>query len=204
MAFHHWIKSISLRWKKHKYRQPYNLQTNPNTMIRKYWQQKCSFIGLFLIHIWIHIKISSLQIWDKIKLPIMLCPLVPKQLICQKYPSLNNSKFFISNFRMVDKDCSWLLHRSDDSLCWRGAIGVNMLLWCSRNRDCWEWFQLVTLIAKILGSILTHLPLDKRATISQTIFSDEFSWMKSFVFWLKFHWSLFLRVPWKITQHWFR
>ena len=36
--------------------------------------------------------------------------------------------------------------------------------------------------------------LDKMAAISQTIFSDAFSWMKSFVFWLKFHWSLFLRV----------
>ena len=28
----------------------------------------------------------------------------------------------------------------------------------------------------------------------QTIFSDAFSWMKSFVFWLKFHRSLFLSV----------
>ena len=32
------------------------------------------------------------------------------------------------------------------------------------------------------------------AAISQTIFSDAFSWMKSVVFGLKFHWSLFLRV----------
>ena len=41
---------------------------------------------------------------------------------------------------------------------------------------------------------LTHLPLDKMAAISQTIFSNAFSWMKSLVFWLQFHWSLFLRV----------
>ena len=41
---------------------------------------------------------------------------------------------------------------------------------------------------------LTHLPVDKMAAISQMIVSDAFSWMKSFVFWLKFHWSLFLRV----------
>ena len=32
------------------------------------------------------------------------------------------------------------------------------------------------------------------AAISQMIYSDAFSWMKSFVFWLKFHWSLLLRV----------
>ena len=31
---------------------------------------------------------------------------------------------------------------------------------------------------------LTHLPLDKMATISQTIFSDAFLWMTSFWFWL--------------------
>ena len=42
--------------------------------------------------------------------------------------------------------------------------------------------------------ILAHLSLNKMAAISQTIFSDAFSWMKHFVFWLKFHWSLFLRV----------
>ena len=31
--------------------------------------------------------------------------------------------------------------------------------------------------------MLTHLPLDKIPAISQTIFSDAFLWMKSFVFW---------------------
>ena len=32
------------------------------------------------------------------------------------------------------------------------------------------------------------------------IFSAAFLWMKSFVFWLKFHWSLFLPVPLTITS----
>ena len=41
-------------------------------------------------------------------------------------------------------------------------------------------------------------------TISHMTFSNAFSWMKYFVFWLKFHWSLFLRVQLTITQHWFR
>ena len=36
---------------------------------------------------------------------------------------------------------------------------------------------------------LTHLLLEKMAAILQTIFWDAFSWMKSFVFWLKFHLS---------------
>ena len=33
---------------------------------------------------------------------------------------------------------------------------------------------------------------------------DTFSWMKNFVVWLKFHWSLFVRVQLTIPQHWFR
>ena len=41
-------------------------------------------------------------------------------------------------------------------------------------------------------------PLDKMAALLQTIFSDAFSWMKIYVFWLEFHWNFFLRV-----QCWF-
>ena len=40
-------------------------------------------------------------------------------------------------------------------------------------------------------------------TVSQTTYSNAFAWMKSVVFWLKFHWSLFLRVQLIITKHWF-
>ena len=43
-----------------------------------------------------------------------------------------------------------------------------------------------------LVSHLTHLFLGKMAAISQTIFSDAFSLMKIYAFWLRFHWSLFL------------
>ena len=44
----------------------------------------------------------------------------------------------------------------------------------------------------------------KMVAISQTIFSEAFSWMRRFVFWLKLYYSLFLRVQLTITQHWFR
>ena len=63
---------------------------------------------------------------------------------------------------------------------------------------------LPTWLAEQLLDILTHLPLDKMVAISQTTFSNAFSWMKSFVFWFEFHWSLFLRVQLTICQHWFR
>ena len=45
--------------------------------------------------------------------------------------------------------------------------------------------------------------LDKIAAFLRTIFLDAFSWMKSFVLWLKFHLSLFLRVQLAKIQHWF-
>ena len=50
---------------------------------------------------------------------------------------------------------------------------------------------------------LTHWGWDKMAAILQTTSSNAFSFMKMFEFWLKFHWSLFLRVQLIILQHWF-
>ena len=47
-------------------------------------------------------------------------------------------------------------------------------------------------------------PLDKMAAISQTTLANTFLWIKSFIFWLKFHWCLFLRVLLTIHQRWFR
>ena len=48
---------------------------------------------------------------------------------------------------------------------------------------------------------LTHLPLDKMTAISQTTFSNAFSWMQLYEFRLRFHWSLFLRIKLTIFQH---
>ena len=51
---------------------------------------------------------------------------------------------------------------------------------------------------------LTHWGRNKMDAISQTTFSNAFSLMKIFEFWLKFHWCLFLRVQLTIFQLWFR
>ena len=40
--------------------------------------------------------------------------------------------------------------------------------------------------------------------ISQTTFSNVFSWMKMYEFRFGFHWNLFLEVQLTIFQHWFR
>ena len=52
--------------------------------------------------------------------------------------------------------------------------------------------------------LLTHWGRDKMAAVSQTMFSNIFSWMKMYEFRLKFHWSLFLRFQLTIFKHWFR
>ena len=49
-----------------------------------------------------------------------------------------------------------------------------------------------------------HWGWDKMAAIFQTTVSNGFSWMKMYEFWLKFHWSLFLRVQLTIFLPWFR
>ena len=41
---------------------------------------------------------------------------------------------------------------------------------------------------------LTHWDQDKMAAISQTVFSSEFLWLKTFEFWIEFHWNIFLSV----------
>ena len=58
-------------------------------------------------------------------------------------------------------------------------------------------FIIIHLIIKVADQFdledLAHLPLDKIVTISPTTFSNEFIWMKSFVFCFEFHLTL---SPW--------
>ena len=51
---------------------------------------------------------------------------------------------------------------------------------------------------------LTHWGRHKMDPISRTPFSNGFSWMKMFEYWLKFHWNLFLRIQLTIFEHWLR
>ena len=52
-----------------------------------------------------------------------------------------------------------------------------------------------------LNCRLTHWGRNKMAAISQTTFSNAFSWMKMYECWLRFQWSLFLKVQLTIFQH---
>ena len=68
-----------------------------------------------------------------------------------------------------------------------------------------HWHCLIwSIYVMVMTSQLTHWGRDKMDAISQTTFSNAFSWMKMFVYRLKFHWNLFLRVQLTIFRHWFR
>ena len=54
------------------------------------------------------------------------------------------------------------------------------------------------------GPTLTLWGRDKMPAISQMTFSNAFSWMKMYQFWLRFHWNSFPRVRLTIYQYWFR
>ena len=51
---------------------------------------------------------------------------------------------------------------------------------------------------------LIHWGQEKMAVILQKTFSNVFSWIKIYEFWLISHWSLFPMVQLTIFQHWFR
>ena len=52
--------------------------------------------------------------------------------------------------------------------------------------------------------MLTHWGRDKMDAISQTTFSNAFSWTKMYEFRLRFHWNLVLRFELTIFKHWIR
>ena len=52
--------------------------------------------------------------------------------------------------------------------------------------------------------MITHIKVGNALCSRCCSFNIHFSRMKKFVFWLKLHWNLIVRVQWTITQHWFR
>ena len=84
-----------------------------------------------------------------------------------------------------------------------GLVAVSRLVSCHTHQN-WE-AEICMRIPAGRNSPQTQGPDQKRnGLLTCMLFSDAFSWMKSFVFWLKFHWCLFLRVKLTISQHWFR
>ena len=58
--------------------------------------------------------------------------------------------------------------------------------------------------AKLWQYMLTHWGREKMAAVSQTLYSNAFSWMKMYEFHLKFHRSFYLTFQLTIFQHWLK
>ena len=69
---------------------------------------------------------------------------------------------------------------------------------CNRRNTSYKVADTSHMIALILWGRY------KMAAISQTTFSNAFSWIKMYGLCLRFHWSLFLRFELTIFHHWFR
>ena len=89
--------------------------------------------------------------------------------------------------------------------------GGNVCGWPGQEVQIWVIIvckdeHLQGVMKQSVDSIMSLMPwgLDKFAAISQTTFSNPFSWMKIYEFHLRFDWSLFLRFELTIYQHWFR
>ena len=84
-----------------------------------------------------------------------------------------------------------------------------------RSNGCWHILlshgpQYATLFCLINISPSRHPNLlhstywEEMAANSHNTFSDAFSWIKLYEFWLKCHWNLLLRCKLTVFQHWIR
>ena len=99
----------------------------------------------------------------------------------------------------------WPVHH-DGFVQWKMR---KLSIWCSNHclrgiSWCLTLWQHSVTPLMIMTKTLTHWGRDKMVAISQTTLWNASSWMEILEFWLKFHWSLFLRVQLTIFQHWFR
>ena len=122
---------------------------------------------------------------DIVRLSVVL---LSKQTACNtftKWPPIR------THFQMHFPE--WKLLYSDKTFIWsfltRGQVDIGSGKGLTPNK--WQ------------AIALTHWCQNKMAAILQ-IFSNAFSWMKMYEFWLRFHWSFILRVQLTIFQCWFR
>ena len=124
--------------------------------------------------------------------------LVPFDSLCyiiQPFSEKKHKQFTASAacIFMLDLNTLWYLTREMHS------NGNNR----QENMNCvaisWDVLRM-----RLHNTVVNSLRPRQMDAISQTTFSNAFSWMKMFEFRLKFHWSLFPMVQLTIFQHWFR
>ena len=114
----------------------------------------------------------------------------------------NHSRLFQRNLiEVVYRITIWL------TLKWQGyrmRTGLSYVLsWCISDLDpCGSsvrWLESGNKTTNAFVYLFTSFPSEQNGRLFADFISDTFSWM-IFLFWLKFHWYLLLRVHLKITQ----
>ena len=108
--------------------------------------------------------------------------------------------FLLNNSARKELKIIWGLHM---------VSFVNWFLWGCKFGDVMFVMTDLPYVLEIRGWLCIRLifnsfPLDKMAAILEMRCSNAFRWMESFIFWFKFHCSLFVCTQLTISQHWFR
>ena len=85
----------------------------------------------------------------------------------------------------------------------QGKIRILLMAYIGWASSIVESIQMWARNGNVFLLSLTHWGRDKMAAVWQTTLSNTY-WMKMLQFWLRFHWSLFLKVQLTIIQQWFR
>ena len=105
----------------------------------------------------------------------------------------------LPNFRLIVEILKELERQSRSE--WRDGQTCGFCQAENSSKLCWCLpTSHVQRTSKISRLVITQPPLEKMTAVSQTMFSDAFSWSESFLFWLKFPRGSFLRVQLIITN----
>ena len=137
---------------------------------------------------------------------ITACQLLKKKLLCYS----QDNRFLLTKTARHKKNLGFIgfipTMKSSSHVCISKAVKVSSTSHVTYTRFalCYVFIRFYTSRFYHICQNLNSSSLDKMAAVSQAMFSDAFPWMKSFIFWLEFHWRLFLRDHLTITQYWFR
>ena len=154
-----------------------------------------NLLGMWLL---IHalLKLIHINEWRSIIQQTQWSPLLWRGFI---YGASINGQFE-TQIRIVKLKSLWSWTWSHDKGQWGDTlekVPYKQVEICVPTTRVWKY------LSSIINNTNSSAPR-KMAAISQTTYPKAFSWMKSFIFWFEFHWSLFLRIQLTMCEHWFR
>ena len=127
--------------------------------------------------------------------------LAPGRSECHSKNIIFNLVLLIGSFRSSHNNAlRWMSQDLTDDK----STLVQVMAWCLQETNLYLsqcWLSSLSPYGAARPQQVKSFPCTNLAPILQMIFPDALSWIKTFVFWLKFHKSLFLKVQLSISQH---